>query len=139
MLHVVNMASEEFAAYVQELVVRYLRKEHEDHLASCGPCGHPNAFICEPILHKSMWDAQQDMHPKTLACTFILTGNGKKLESKFAERVLEISGIGETNAPLHIKRSLAPRQPDQRDQSGLSPHAKYQVCPDATAAHPEDS
>ena len=75
-------------------------KEHEEHLSSCG---HPNAFICEPILHKRMWDALQDMHPKTLACTFILTGNGKKLESKFAERVLEISAIGETIAPLHIK------------------------------------
>jgi hypothetical protein len=40
---------------------------------------------------------------KTQACTFILTGNGKKLESKFAERVLEISDIGEKNALLHIK------------------------------------
>ena len=80
--------------------IKEIGKEHQEHLASCG---HPNAFICQPILHKRMWDALQDMHPKTLACTFILIGNGKKLESKFAERVLEISEIGETNAPLHIK------------------------------------
>ncbi len=76
--------------------IKEIGKEHEDHLVSCG---HPNVFICEPILHKSMWDALQGMLPKTLACTFILTGNGKKLESKFAERVLEISDVGEKNAP----------------------------------------
>jgi hypothetical protein len=57
--------------------IKEIGKEHEEHLASCS---HPNAFICEAILHKRMWDALQDMHPKTLACTFILTGNGKNLE-----------------------------------------------------------
>ena len=31
--------------------IKEIGKEHEDHLASCG---HPNAFICEPILHKRM-------------------------------------------------------------------------------------
>jgi hypothetical protein len=54
-----------------------------------------------------MWDELQDMHPKTLAFTFILTGICKKLELKFAECVLEILDVGEIrrekNAPLHIK------------------------------------
>jgi hypothetical protein len=50
-----------------------------------------------------MCNALRDMRLKTLACTFILTGTGKKLELKFAERVLKISDIGDKNAPLHIK------------------------------------
>ncbi len=53
--------------------------------------GTPN--ISEPVPHKMMWDALQDMQPKTRARSFILTGNGKNLELRFAERVLEFSEL----------------------------------------------
>jgi hypothetical protein len=51
-----------------------LSKENELHLVQSGIL---NAFMCEPVLipFKSMWDLLQEMNPKTLDCSFFLTGN----------------------------------------------------------------
>jgi hypothetical protein len=57
--------------------LKELGKGHESHFVQSGT---PNASISKPVLQKSMWDELQDMHPKTLACSFVLTRNGKNLE-----------------------------------------------------------
>jgi hypothetical protein len=80
--------------------IKELGKEHEAHLAALDT---PNAFISDPIIPKSVWDEIQDMHPKTLACIFIITGTGKKLNIRFQERVEEIFDMCDELTPLHLK------------------------------------
>ena len=60
--------------------------EHEEFLEKQST---PNAFICEPVIHTSIWGEIQDLHPKTLACSFAMTGNSKHMQRDFADRVLE--------------------------------------------------
>jgi hypothetical protein len=71
-------------------------------------CGHPNAFICEPILSKDFWDQLQDLHPKTLSTIVLLLASsrteakgGAALAKRFAERVQEIEA--KEGSALHIK------------------------------------
>ena len=40
--------------------------------------GNANAFMCEPQPTKEMYDAVQDMHPKTLSACFIIATSASK-------------------------------------------------------------
>ena len=64
--------------------VKELGKEHEGTLVAAGT---PNAFISEPVIHKEIWDSLQHMHPLTLACSFVMTGKGKKLDTALARYI----------------------------------------------------
>ena len=60
-------------AYFLSVFSKYIRtvlgKEHRQRLVDGGT---PNAFINDPQPTKAMWDAVEDMHPKTLRCSFVL-------------------------------------------------------------------
>ena len=99
--------SSKLSSFLGALVhfIKQLGKEHQQHLIGCG---HPNAFICDPILSKDFWDQLQDLHPKTLSSIFLLRATSKTeakggaaLAKKFAERVQEIEAT--EGSALHIK------------------------------------
>ncbi len=50
-----------------------------------------------------MWVELQYIHPKTLRCSFILAGNSKNFELKFAELVLKFSEQGDRDTLFHLK------------------------------------
>ena len=77
----------------------------EEHMERMGNDGHHNHFIREPQPTKEMYDAVQDMHPKTLsACFIIVTSTSKRnpeiIYSDMMEQVME---SGRARAPLHLK------------------------------------
>ena len=80
--------------------VKNLGEEHEEFLEKEAM---PNLFLCEPVFHKFIWDAVQDVHPKTLVCSFIFVRGGKvtSIERDFTARVQAIYDQGD--APLHLK------------------------------------
>ena len=80
--------------------IQCLGTEHEEHLIKCET---PNAFIEHPVIHESIWDEMQDLHPKTLACSFVLAGNGKNLEKEFTDRAIEIYDLCDESTALHLK------------------------------------
>lgn len=80
----------------------------EEHRCRLRIAGHPNAFIREPKATKEMYDAVQDMHPKTLSTCWILATSTTKTnpELKFRDMVHWVSDSVPRNAPLH-RRILA--------------------------------
>jgi hypothetical protein len=80
--------------------VKELGKEHRTHLINCNT---PNAFISTPVISKAIFDLMQDVHPKTLICTLLLTASGRDPEKRFFERMHEIMALCENKTPLHLK------------------------------------
>ena len=80
--------------------VEELGKEHKTHLINCNT---PNAFIRTPVISKAIFDLMQDVHPKTLICTLLLTATGREPEKKFFDRMQEIMALCEDKTPLHLK------------------------------------
>ena len=77
-----------------------LGKEHKTNLINCNT---PNAFIRTPVISKAIFDLMQDVHPKTLICTLLLTATGREPEKKFFDRMQEIMALCEDKTPLHLK------------------------------------
>ena len=93
-------------AYFLSVLCKYIRtvlgEEHRQRLVDAGT---PNAFINEPQPTKAMWDAVQDMHPKTLSCCFVLeTSNRLRNPLVVLRDLLEVvMESGAPKAPLHLK------------------------------------
>jgi hypothetical protein len=64
---------------------------------------HPNAFISVQVFPKSLWDEIQDLHPKTLACIFVIAGKGRYLDVQLEERIELIYGMCDYLTPVHLK------------------------------------
>jgi hypothetical protein len=79
--------------------VKSLGEEHEEFLENQGT---PNSFVCEPVMHKLIWDELQDVHPKTLVCSFVIRKN-RDLVREFVDRVEEIYSLCDPRTPLHLK------------------------------------
>ena len=57
--------------------------------------GTPGAFIRTPVPTKDMWDMIQELHQKTLACSFIVVGtDGQGLVEAFNQLNLDILQSG---------------------------------------------
>ena len=69
--------------------IKEIGKEHRAHLIKEGT---PNAFITTPVISKAIFDLMQDMHPKTLVCTSLLSTLGKDTNKVF-ERVHQIMAL----------------------------------------------
>jgi hypothetical protein len=50
-----------------------------------------------------MWDRLQEMHPKTLSCSYIYKGRGKTLATKFHDIVHDIMETSDAHTPLLLK------------------------------------
>ena len=60
-------------AYFLSMLCKFIRTVlGEEHMQALVDMGTPNSFINDPQPTKDMWDAVQDMHPKTLSCCFVL-------------------------------------------------------------------
>ena len=70
-----------------------------------GQDGHHNHFIREPQPTKEMYDAVQDMHPKTLSACFIIATSTSKRNPEIIYRDMmeQVMETGHARAPLHLK------------------------------------
>ena len=70
-----------------------------------GEDGHHNHFIREPQPTKEMYDAVQDMHPKTLSACFIIATSTSKRNPEIIYRDMmeQVMESGRARAPLHLK------------------------------------
>ena len=71
-------------------------------LSKVGSC---NAFICEPISTKEMWDGVQSAHSKTLSCCFVVMTSSKRsnVPIEFRDMMEEIMECGPRTLALHLK------------------------------------
>jgi hypothetical protein len=95
--------------------VKELGKEHKTHLIKCDT---PNAFITTPVISKAIFDLMQDVHPKTLICTILVTTTGRETETRFFNRMQEIMALCEDKTPLHLKIRAWHKN---NERMGLSP------------------
>ena len=69
--------------------------------------GDPNAFIRAPKPTKEMYDAVQDMHPKTLsACVIVLASSStskRNVDIIYRDMMEQVMESGRPRAPLHLK------------------------------------
>ena len=67
--------------------------------------GNANAFIREPQPTKEMYDAVQNMHPKTLSACFIIAASTSKRNVDIVHRDMmeQVMESGRPQAPLHLK------------------------------------
>ena len=92
-------------AYFLSMLCKFIRTvlgdEHKQALINMGT---PNAVICDPQPTKAMWDAVQDIHPKTLSCCFVLE-QSTRVETLVLLRDMlqEVMESGARDAPLHLK------------------------------------
>ena len=76
----------------------------EEHRQVLIDMGTPNAFINDPQPTKAMYDAVQDMHPKTLSCCFVLEPSTRVNTLVILRDLLEVvMESGARDAPLHLK------------------------------------
>ena len=72
----------------------------------CKAC-NANAFIREPQPTKEMYDAVQNMHPKTLSACFIImasTSTSKRnVDIIYRDMMEQVMESGRPRAPLHLK------------------------------------
>jgi hypothetical protein len=80
--------------------IEQLGMEHEAKLVELDM---PNSFISDPVFPKSLWDEYQDLHPKTLACIFVIAGKGRYLDVQLAERIEQIYDMCDDLTPVHLK------------------------------------
>ena len=69
--------------------------------------GNANAFIREPKPTEEMYDAVQNMHPKTFSSCFIIitsTSTSKRnVDIKYRDMMEQVMESGRPRAPLHLK------------------------------------
>ena len=67
--------------------------------------GNANAFIREPQPTKEMYDAVQDMHPKTLSACFIIAiyTSKRNVDIIYRDMMEQVMESGHSWAPLHLK------------------------------------
>ena len=92
-------------AYFMSMLCKFIRTAlGEEHKQALIDMGTPNAFISDPQPTKAMWDAVQDMHPKTLSCCFVLeVRNGLESHNLLRAMLQEVMASGAPKAPLHLK------------------------------------
>ena len=93
-------------AYFLSMLCKFIRTAlGEEHKQALIDMGTPNAFISDPQPTKAMWDAVQDMHPKTLSACFVLE-TSTRLKNPlvvFRDLLEVVSDSGAPKAPLHLK------------------------------------
>ena len=87
---------------------KFIRKQlGEEHMHRLRKAGDPNAFIRAPKPTKEMYDAVQDMHPKTLSMCFIVyaspSTSKRNVDVIFRDMVETVMESGRSKAPLHRK------------------------------------
>ena len=102
-----------FPSVLCKFILTVLGRKHRQLLVDAGM---PNAFINDPQPTKAMWDAVQDMHPKTLSCCFVLeTSNRLRNPLVILRDLLEVvMESGAPKAPLHLK--IVAMHEDLREQ-----------------------
>ena len=80
--------------------VRELGQEHANFLAEQGT---PGSFIRHPVITKDVWDRVQGVHPKTLACSFLVSGKGKSVVSEWDRINAAILRTCSDDTALHLK------------------------------------
>jgi hypothetical protein len=92
----------EFIGALCKFIRRQLGEEHRDRLRKEGDS---NAFIRYPTATKSMYDAVQDVHPKTLSACFVMLTTTSKTnpEELFRDMVRSVMESGTAKSPLHLK------------------------------------
>ena len=92
-------------SYFMSMLCKFIRTAlGEEHKQALIDMGTPNAFISDPQPTKAMWDAVQDMHPKTLSCCFVLEArNGLESQALLRAMLEEVMVSGAPKAPLHLK------------------------------------
>jgi hypothetical protein len=75
----------------------------EEHQKLIRDSGFQNAFICQPIVIKAMWDAMQDRHQHTLSCCIVVTGLKKNANTNFSAVITELMQCWDAKIPLHLK------------------------------------
>ena len=68
--------------------------------------GDPNAFIRAPKPTKEMYDAVQDMHPKTLSMCFIVMASSstskRNIDVIYRDMMETVMESGRPRSPLHL-------------------------------------
>ena len=92
-------------AYFLSMLCKFIRTVlGEEHMQALVDMGTPNAFINDPQPTKDMWDAVQDMHPKTLSCCFVLEPSARVDTLGILRDMLdEVMKCGARDTPLHLK------------------------------------
>jgi hypothetical protein len=92
-------------AYFLSMLCKFIRTAlGEEHKQALIDMGTPNAFISDPQPTKAMWDAVQDMHPKTLSCCFVLEPSARVNTLVLLRDMLqEVMESAARDAPLHLK------------------------------------
>ena len=92
----------EFIGALCKFIRRQLGEEHRDRLRREGDC---NAFIRNPTATKSMFDAVQAVHPKTLSACFVMSTATSKANPDvlFRDMVRSVMESGTAKSPLHLK------------------------------------
>ena len=92
-------------AYFLSMLCKFIRTAlGEEHKQALIDMGTPNAFISDPQPTKAMWDAVQDMHPKTLSCCFVLEPSARVDTLGILRDMLdEVTKCGARDTPLHLK------------------------------------
>ena len=85
---------------------KFIRTQLEEaHMERLRKAGNANAFIREPQPTKEMYDAVQNMHPKTLSACFIIAASTSKrnVDIIYRDMMEQVMESGRPRAPLHIK------------------------------------
>ena len=92
-------------AYFLSMLCKFIRTVlGEEHMQALVDMGTPNAFINDPQPTKAMWDAVQEMHPKTLSCCFVLEPSARVDTLGILRDMLdEVTKCGARDTPLHLK------------------------------------
>ena len=92
----------EFIGALCKFIRRQLGEEHRDRLRREGDC---NAFIRNPTATKSMFDAVQAVHPKTLSACFVMSTATSKANPDvlFRDMVRSVMESGTAKSPLRLK------------------------------------
>ena len=93
-------------AYFLSMLCKFIRTVlGEEHRQALVDMGTLNAFINDPQPTKAMYDAVQDMHPKTLSACFVLETSNRLTNPLVVFRDLldVVMESGAPKAPLHLK------------------------------------
>jgi hypothetical protein len=77
----------------------------EEHMQRLSAVGSGNAFICEPIATKDMWDGVQSAHSKTLNCSFVLMTTSKRtnVQIELLDMMEQMMECWPLTLALHLK------------------------------------
>ena len=92
--------------YFLSMLCKFIRNVlGEENMQRLVDAGTPNAFINDPQPTKEMYDAVQDMHPKTLSVCFVLETSTRLRNTLIVYRNLMevVMESGAPNAALHLK------------------------------------